>query len=92
MIFQDLHGYFRCIINELFEISLRFEQLLDRQFSAKMKCFPSDGGGEFMSDRFQQHQQGILHKVTCSYTPQQNITMKAGTDRSIVEIGLAQLS
>ncbi|KAL6191367.1 hypothetical protein ACLB2K_037758 [Fragaria x ananassa] len=47
--------------------------LIATQFSAKVKCFRSDGGGEFMGLQFKGFVQenGIVHQVSCPYTPEQ---------------------
>ncbi|KAL6206574.1 hypothetical protein ACLB2K_023822 [Fragaria x ananassa] len=48
--------------------------LISTQFSAKVKCFRSDGGGEFMGLQFKGFMQenGIVHQVSCPYTSEQN--------------------
>lgn len=44
------------------------------QFSAIVKIFQSDGGGECTSNKFQQYlsKHGILHHKSCPYTPEHN--------------------
>jgi len=48
--------------------------LVNTQFSATVKIFRSDSGGEYMSNDFQSFLQtkGIISQRSCSYTPQQN--------------------
>ncbi|PKU86178.1 Retrovirus-related Pol polyprotein from transposon TNT 1-94 [Dendrobium catenatum] len=55
-------------------IFVRFQRLVERQFNAKIKIFRSDGGGEYTSKQFQSllATSGIVHQLTCPYTPEQN--------------------
>lgn len=61
--------------------------------SAKIRAFQSDGGGEFMSTRFQSFlaSHGIAHRVSCPYTPEQNGVAEQ-KHRHIVEVGLTLLA
>lgn len=71
---------------------LHFVKLVDAQFSTKIKCFQSDGGGEFMSSKLQDYlsHNGILYYVSCPYTPAQNGLVER-RHRSIMETGLTLL-
>lgn len=48
--------------------------MIENQFSAKIKVFRSDGRGEYTSTEFKTYllQHGIVHHLSCPYTPQQN--------------------
>ncbi|TQE01264.1 hypothetical protein C1H46_013171 [Malus baccata] len=60
--------------SEVFDVFVHFHSFLITQFSATVKVFQSDGGGEYSSHKFKQYllQKGILHQKSCPYTPQQN--------------------
>ncbi|CAL9016186.1 unnamed protein product [Prunus brigantina] len=60
--------------SEVFSKFLQFHALIQNQFSAAIKCFQSDGGGEFLSKVFTDFlaSKGIVHRLSCPYTPQQN--------------------
>lgn len=42
--------------------------------SFKIKCFRSNGGGEYVNHKFKRlfHDCGIVHQIACPYTPEQN--------------------
>jgi transposase InsO family protein len=48
--------------------------LIQNQFSTSVKILRSDGGGEYMSSKFKEFLslKGIIHQVSCPYTPEQN--------------------
>ena len=48
--------------------------MIKNQFSTQIKTFRSNGGGEYTSTKFKTYlsQQGIIHQISCPYTPQQN--------------------
>lgn len=77
---------------DFFSVYLLFEKFVFTQFEKKIKCFHSDGGGEFKSEKLRRHLQekGTLHKFTCPYTPQQAGVVER-KHRSIVETELTQL-
>ncbi|GFQ00342.1 phosphoglucan phosphatase dsp4 amyloplastic [Phtheirospermum japonicum] len=57
---------------EALQAFLHFQTLLENQFSAKVKVVQSDYGGEYRSfSRYLQDKE-IVHRVSCSYTSQQN--------------------
>ncbi|KAI0508127.1 hypothetical protein KFK09_014261 [Dendrobium nobile] len=51
-----------------------FNTMIIRQFNAKLKIFRSDGGGEFINNKFFNlfKQLGIIHQYSCAHTPPQN--------------------
>ncbi|KAI0499673.1 hypothetical protein KFK09_017881 [Dendrobium nobile] len=52
----------------------QFHMLVKTQFNQNIKILRTDGGDEYTSTEFTQYlnSHGILHQLTCSYTPQQN--------------------
>ena len=74
---------------EAFSKFVYFHALIKTQFSATIKCFRLDGGGEFTSNEFKSYlsQHGISHHLSCPYTPQQNGVV----EKSLVQ-GETQLS
>lgn len=59
---------------EVFGSFLIFCAYIENQFHVRIKVLPTDGGGEFMSTVFKSYlaNNGILHHISCPYTPQQN--------------------
>lgn len=47
---------------------------IHNQFSTTLNILRSDGGGEYMSTKFREflNQRGIIHQVSCPYTPEHN--------------------
>lgn len=59
------------------EVSSHFQRFviyIQNQFSTTIKCFRSDGGGEYKSKSVTEFlaTNGIIHQVSCPYTPEQN--------------------
>ena len=69
-----------------------FKNLVETQYSAKIKFLRSDNGGEYLSSQFQHFcsNNGILHQTSCPYVPQQNGVLER-KHRHIVEASLALL-
>jgi len=78
--------------SEFYEIFVKFQKLVERQHNHQIKAFQSDGGGEFISSRFQHHLKnyGIKQLISCPHTPEQN-GISERKHRHIVELGLAML-
>jgi len=55
-------------------IFIKFQSLVENLLQTKIGTFQSDGGGEFISQRFLKHLQdsGIQHFISCPHTPLQN--------------------
>ena len=72
---------------------VKFKSLVENLLSMKIKTFQSDGGGEFTSNQFKQilHSNGILHKISCPYTPLQN-GLAERKYRHLVDTSLALLA
>jgi hypothetical protein len=77
--------------NDAFAIFLKFQKYVERFFTLKIKLVQTDWGGEYrtLSKFFENC--GILHRVSCPHTHQQNGVVER-KDRHIVETGLALLS
>ena len=77
---------------DFYHTFIKFQTLVENQFSAKIKTFQSDGGGEFTSNIFQSHLDkcGIHHQRSCPYTPSQNGRAER-KHRHITETGLTML-
>lgn len=76
--FVDDYSHYMWIIplrtkSDFFYVYLTFEHYVQRQFNKKIKIFHTDGGGEFVNKRLESHfqQQGIIHHLSCPYTPEQ---------------------
>lgn len=92
MIALGLLGFIHFPIKQIFSSTFQlFEKVVERQFSARIKCVQTDGGGAFKSYWFQKHlsQTGILQQMSCPYTLEQNGVVER-RHRSIVEVGLSQ--
>ena len=48
--------------------------LVERQVGRRVRALRSDRGGEFLDNQFRSwlKSKGVMHQLTCSYTPQQN--------------------
>ncbi|CAL9022249.1 unnamed protein product [Prunus brigantina] len=79
--------------SEVFSKFLQFHALIQNQFSAAIKCFQSDGGGEFLSKVFTYFlaSKGIVHRLSCPYTPQQN-GLAERKNRHIIETTITLLT
>jgi hypothetical protein len=72
-------------------IFLTFKTYVELYFSSKIKAIQSDWVGEYRPINKILQQFGILHRVSCPHTHQQNGAIEL-KHRHIVEIGLALLS
>ena len=61
-------------ISEVFEKFQEYKKEVENQLGRNIKILRSDCGGEYMSDPFSDFlkENGIIHQLTMSYTPQQN--------------------
>jgi hypothetical protein len=78
--------------SETFATFVKFKDLVENQFSTKIKQLQSDGGGEYTSVQFQTFltQHGINFRKTCPYTSPQNGLAERKL-RHILETGLTLL-
>lgn len=60
--------------DEVYNCFMSFNNLLENQFSVKVKCVRSDNGTEFVNNKMKLffETKGILHQTSCVHTPQQN--------------------
>jgi hypothetical protein len=79
--------------SDVFRVFVQFKSLVENQFSSSIKQFQCDGGGEYMSNQFNNFlvTHGILHCVSCPHTPQQN-GVTEHKHRHIMEMGLSLLT
>jgi hypothetical protein len=58
--------------SEVFSYFQSLCAFIKNQFFSTVKCLRSDGGGEYMSAVFKTYltKNGILHQVSCPYTPE----------------------
>jgi hypothetical protein len=77
--------------SDAFNIFLKFQLYVERFFNAKIKSVQSDWGGEYRSISKFFENCGIVHRVSCPHTHQQNGSIER-KHRHVVESGLALLS
>lgn len=67
--------------SDFFEIFVKFQKLVENQFSMKIKVFQSDGASEFQSHKFIAHLENcVLHKqISCLGTQKQNGIVEEST-------------
>lgn len=83
--------YFLKNKSDVYSCFLQFQSLVDRQFNAKLKAFHSDWGGEYqkLSKLFQST--GIIHRIACPYTHEQNGTSERKI-RHLIDTSLTLLA
>ncbi|XP_071688944.1 uncharacterized protein [Rutidosis leptorrhynchoides] len=59
---------------DVYDNVFSFVQLIENQFSKKVKIIRSDNGTKFLNNKMADFikTKGIIHQTTCAYTPQQN--------------------
>lgn len=92
----DAYSRYTCIYflqekSDAPETFVEFHVLAEKQLDHKMKAVQSDGGEEFKFLCPYLAQLGILHRITCHYTRQQN-GMVERKRRRIVELALTLLA
>lgn len=60
--------------SDFYGVLLAFVNMVQTQFSSKIKMFQSDGGTEFVNERVRKlfMENGTHHRLSCPYSPQQN--------------------
>ena len=98
MLFVDHYTRFTWVYflqhkSEVFSVFVKFKSMAETQFSSKLKTLRSDGGGEYISKEFKSYLStcGILHQLSCPYTPQQNGLVER-KHRHIIETTITLLS
>ena len=94
IILQGLLGYI--FLNPKFKVFSKFilfKALVETQFSTKIKTLRFDGGGEYTSTAIKSYlsQHGIIHKISCTYTPQKNGLVER-KHRHLIETTITLLS
>ena len=69
----------------------QFKAMTKNLLNSKIKIFQSDWGGEFQSLTSFMKKSGIIHRISCPYTPQQN-GFAERKHRHVVETGLTLLA
>ncbi|PKU70959.1 Retrovirus-related Pol polyprotein from transposon TNT 1-94 [Dendrobium catenatum] len=61
---------------EVADTFIMFHTMIEKQFPYKVKQLRSDGGSEYINKTLQNYLQkhGIVHQISCPYTPEQNGT------------------
>lgn len=83
--------YFRKKKSEALTAFKQFHALVKTHYSASIKAFQSDWGGELRPFTNHLAELGIIHMLTCPHTSHQNGTVER-KHRQIVEMGLTLLS
>lgn len=76
---------------DVLPIFLKFKAMIENQFNTNIKALQTDGGTEFRSLYPILSLNGILHRISCPYTPQQNGCVER-KNRHVVEVGLSLLA
>ncbi|GMP54052.1 hypothetical protein CsSME_00019325 [Camellia sinensis var. sinensis] len=81
-----------CYKSEVFDKFVEFTAYVDNQFSTHLQIFRIDGGTEFVNSSMTQffNSHGILHQISCPYTPPQN-GVSERKHRHITETAIALL-
>lgn len=60
--------------SDVFDRSSEYPTAAERRVGSKLQYLQSDGGGEYLSEKFTSFfkARGIVHTQTCAYTPQRN--------------------
>ena len=79
--------------SEVFDKFVHFKNLIENQFSTKIKTFRSDGGGQYTSTTFKSYlsHNGIIHQISCPYNLQQNGLVER-KHRHLIETTITLLS
>jgi hypothetical protein len=75
--------------SEVLSCFIKFKNLVENFFSCRIKQLQTDNGGEYVSTMFKNftNMNGILHRLTCPYTSEQN-GISERKHRHITETGL----
>ena len=96
LLFIDDHTHFTWFYlfktkDEAYPTFLKFQALIENQVNTKIKAIQSDWGGEFRSFSILFSNMGIVHRLSCPYTSQQNGRVER-KNRHVVEMGLSLLA
>ena len=96
VVFVDDHSRFSWIFplknkSDVFSTFINFENHVKLQFNCSIKAIHSDWGGEFQKLHTHLLRQGIIHRLACPYTHEQN-GLAERKIRHIVDTGLTLLA
>ena len=77
--------------SEVYDIFVNFHKYVQTQFNLPIQAFHSDWGGEYQKINKFLKTQGILHRIACPYTHEQN-GLAERKIRHIVDTGLTLLA
>ncbi|KAJ0882624.1 putative RNA-directed DNA polymerase [Helianthus annuus] len=77
--------------SDVFSVLTRFVAMAERQFQTKLKSIQTDWGGEFRNLSSFFSSLGIIHRLSCPHTSEQNGTVER-RHRHVVETGLTLLA
>ncbi|BBH07344.1 hypothetical protein Prudu_019255 [Prunus dulcis] len=79
--------------SEVSSVFIKFHAYIVTHYQAQVQFLQSDGGGEYISHMFKSFlaSKGILHQLSCPYTPQQN-GLAERKNRHLIETTLALLT
>lgn len=77
--------------NDVQSVFKLFKAMIETQFNARLKVLQSGGGTEFRALAPFLSSHGIVHRLSCPYTPQQNDSAEC-KNRHVVEVGLSILA
>ena len=83
--------YFLKNKSQVFHMFQEFQSLVSRQFNSQIKSFHSDWGGEYQKLNSYFKKQGIVHRIACPYTHEQN-GISERKIRHVVDNGLTLLA
>lgn len=83
--------YFLKNKSEVYSSFLNFEAFIHRQFNSTIKAFHSDWGGEYQKLNVYFKNKGIVHRLACPYTHEQNGVAERKI-RHVVDTGLTILA
>jgi len=92
MLLVDLRGYFQSNANLMFyHFFHKFHTMVEHLFNSKIKQVQTDWGEEFRSLNTFFHKLGIVHRVSCPHTHQQQGCVER-KHRHIIDTSLALLA
>lgn len=79
--------------HEALDFFIKFKTNVENIFSSSIKYLQTDGGGEYLSGKFQNFlsQNGISHRLSCPHHPEQN-GVSERKHRHVVDMGLTLLA
>lgn len=83
--------YFLKNKSEVYDVFIQFEKLIKRQFGKPILAFHSDWGGEYQRLNHYFKATGIVHRIACPYTHEQNGTSERKI-RHLVDTSLTLLA